>query len=207
MRAVIFDFDGLMVDTESPAYDAWCAIYQRFGVELDLERWVACVGSGHGAFDPVVHLRELTGQDHDRQELMAEKDRRKREVCQKLPALHGVRERLAEARRLQWAVAVASSSSRPWVIGHLERLELDREIDLLKTREDVQRVKPDPELCLAPAQCLVFEDSLNGVRAAKAAGMICIAIPNGITQGLDFSMADGVFSSLAQVSLSGFLSR
>ncbi len=209
IKAVIFDFDGLMVDTESPAFVAWSEIYREHGCELSLEEWVACVGSTYAAFDPVERLTELSGKKFDRDAVIADKERRKFDECQRLPAMAGVEARLEEAAELGLAVAVASSSSRAWVQGHLRRLGLDPCIKLYRTREDVERVKPHPDLYLSaaeglkidPRHCLVFEDSLNGVKAAKAAGMACFAIPGPITRSLDFAGADKRYESLLDVSL------
>jgi len=212
--AVIFDFDGLMVDTESPAFEAWSEIYREHGVELSLVKWVECVGSTYASFDPVAHLSELTGRPFDRAALVADKEQRKADICAQLPLLPGARERLEEARALGLRTAIASSSPAFWVHGHAERLGFTSLLDALRTRDDVARVKPHPDVYLsaaaglgvAPERCLVFEDSLNGVRAAKAAGMCCFAVPNRITQALDFTSADGVFPSLTVVSLAALTS-
>ncbi len=213
--AIIFDFDGLMVDTETAAFTAWSEIYQEHGAVLHLEQWVACVGSSYASFDPVQNLAAQLDRALDRTALIAEKERRKADACSRAPAMAGVVERLAEAAALGLAVAVASSSPRDWVTGHLARLGLLARIPVIRTSEDVARVKPFPDLYLAaaaglgvqPAACLVVEDSLNGVRAAKAAAMLCYAVPNAITRSLDFTAADGVLSSLAAVRLADIVRR
>jgi putative hydrolase of the HAD superfamily len=209
MPALIFDFDGLMVDTEWPAFEAWSAIYREHGAELRLDRWVECVGSSNARFDPVQHLCELTGRTLDGPALVADKERRKASICDALGVMPGVEAQIAAARGLGWKVAVASSSGARWVRGHLERLALTARFDAILTREDVARVKPAPDLYLkaaevlgvAPAQCVVLEDSLNGVRAAKAAGMRCFAVPNRVTRGLDFAEADAVLASVQELPL------
>lgn len=207
--AIIFDFDGLVIDTESPAFEAWSAIFQEQGTTLLLERWVECVGASDSRFDPVLHLSELTGRTYDRATLMGDKEKRKAEICNTLLPLPGVIDRMNEARHLGLKIAVASSSSRVWVETHLMRLGLRDQLDAMLTRDDVSRGKPFPDLYFAaakaigvpPERCLAFEDSGNGVRAAKAAGMACYAIPNPITRTLDFRMADGVIASLAEVTV------
>lgn len=211
--AIIFDFDGLVIDTESPAFDAWSAIYQEHGQTLALAEWVACVGSSYDAFDPVAHLAQLTGKRFDRAAMIADKEARKAAICNRLQPLPGVVDRMDEARDLGLKLAVASSSGRGWIHAHLERLGLTPRLHAVRTRDDVTRVKPHPDLYLAaaaalgvdPARCLAFEDSANGVKAAKAAGMICYAVPNAITRALDFSRADGVVASLAELSLARLL--
>jgi HAD superfamily hydrolase (TIGR01509 family) len=209
MRALIFDFDGLMLDTETPAFEAWSAIYREHGVELKLERWVECVGSSDARFDPTLHLAELLGRAVDGPHLVADKQRRKAAICDALALMPGVERVLQEARALGWKAAVASSSGSDWVLGHLRRLAMLERFDAVRTAEHVKAVKPAPDIYLAaaealgvkPADCVAFEDSLNGLRAAKAAGMRCYAVPNFATRGLDFSEADGIFASLADVLL------
>lgn len=216
LKAVIFDFDGLIIDSESAAYDAWSAIYREHGCALSLADWVACVGSSYAAFDPVTNLAQLAGRAFDaaqRAALFADKERRKVAVCNQLPLLPGVEARVTEATELGLAVAVASSSSRVWLHEHLTRLRMQTAFKTISGKEDVPRVKPHPDVYLhaaaalhvAPGHCLVFEDSVNGVKAAKAAGMWCIAVPGPITRGLDFAAADAVIASLDDVSLSDWL--
>lgn len=213
LEAVIFDFDGLVIDTESPAFDAWSAIYREHGQELRLDLWVGCVGASEAGFDPIRHLAALLGRPVDGAALMADKERRKKAACDALRPLPGVLERLAEARELGLKVAVASSSSRAWVEGHLRRLDLVQAFDAMRTKDDVARVKPHPDLYLAaatalavaPERCLAIEDSVNGVHAARAAGMACLAIPGPITRALDFRHATARFDSLATVRLMDFL--
>lgn len=209
MKAVIFDFDGLMLDTEWPAFEAWSEIYKEHGQTLELSEWVACVGASYASFDPVTRLSELTGKTFQREVLISDKERRKLDECNRLGAMPGVAELIEEAKALGVKLAVASSSPLYWVEGHLTRLQLRDHIELIRTREHVERIKPFPDLYLAaakglnvdPEHCIVFEDSLNGVKAAKAAGMICYAIPNRVTSLLDFTEADGRYDSLALVSL------
>ncbi|MBM4251967.1 MAG: HAD-IA family hydrolase [Deltaproteobacteria bacterium] len=209
MRAVIFDFDGLIVDTETAAFEAWSAIYREHGAELLLKDWVGCVGAADMPFDAVAHLAKLIGRPLDKTKLMAEKEARKAAVCNSLPPLPGVVERMAEAEAMGLPIAVASSSAADWVHGHLDRLGLRSLLKLTRTRGDVARGKPHPDLFISaaaglgvdPSSCVVFEDSANGLRAAKSAGARCFIVPNRITAGSDFAAADGIFASLALVSL------
>ncbi len=213
LNAVIFDFDGLIVDTETPAYTAWSAIYAEYGVKLELDIWVQCVGSSDSSFNPVTHLSNLTGKVFDAKELFQRKELRKAEICQSQPLLPGVIERLEETKRFGIPVAIASSSESSWVRGHAERLGIAGYIQAWRTKEDVRRTKPDPELYLQAAAalgveasaCLVFEDSLNGVKAAKASGAYCMAVPNPVTCNLDFSLADRKLDSLNDIRLVDFI--
>ena len=111
--------------------------------------------------------------------------------------------------------AVASSSSSAWVDGWLERHGLSSLVQAVCTRDHVERVKPAPDLFLLaasrlgvdPAACVVFEDSPNGLRAAHAAGMWCVVVPNAVTQGLAFEEPDLVLGSLAAHPLPEILAK
>ena len=108
---------------------------------------------------------------------------------------------------------MASSSSCGWVEGWLRRHGIRDLLDVVVARDDVTRVKPDPELFLlaarrlevAPAACVVFEDSPNGMRAALAAGMRCVAVPNALTRSLERPEVDLVMASLDERPLAAVL--
>jgi len=129
------------------------------------------------------------------------------------PLLPGVEELLREAGERGLGRAVASSSSCGWVEGWLRRRGIRAMVEVVVARDDVERVKPDPELFLlaarrlgvAPSGCLVFEDSPNGMRAALAAGMRCVAVPNVLTEPLSRPDVDLVLESLDQQSLASIL--
>jgi len=216
LQAVIFDFDGLICDTETAAYDAWAAIFREHGAVLQRETWRVCVGAAESPFDPVSHLQELTGRhDLDRKLVMADKERRKAEVSHKLDALPGVFECLEEAKRLGIPIGLASSSYADWVHAHLQRLNLRSYFKVIRTRDDVVQAKPAPDLPLSAAAglgvpaaaCLVLEDSLNGLRAAKAAGARCIVVPNPVTIGSDFAQADAVLGSMRELNLAALFAQ
>ncbi|RMF87059.1 MAG: HAD family hydrolase [Nitrospinota bacterium] len=215
MKAVIFDFDGLMVDTEVPEYESWREVYRQFGLDLALERWVECIGTSSDAFDPLAHLEELLGRPVEREKVLATKRQRYLDWVHSQPLLPGVAERIEEARAMGLKLGVASSSSRDWVESHLARHDILHHFDCIRTRDDVCAVKPSPELFLSvatalavpPAGCLVFEDSAHGVLAAKRAGMYCVAVPNTLTRILDLSLADLQVPSLAAISLPELLER
>jgi len=138
----------------------------------------------------------------------------KTELVAALETMAGVREWIAEAKALGLKLAVASSSRRAWVCGHLDRLRLEG-WDAIVCREDVERAKPAPDLysraCelvgVAPGEALAIEDSPNGVESAKAAGMCVVAVPNELTRGLDLTRADCRFGSCAEISLAELVAR
>jgi len=204
LRAIVFDFDGLILDTEEPIYRSWLEVYTAHGQELPFDRWMQTVGSSNAAFDPRANLEERLGRALT-QEVLDERMRRRSELVLEQAVLPGVAELAAAARDIGLKTGVASSSSQGWVREHLERLGILGLFECIRCRDDVQRVKPAPDLfvatldCLgvAPGESVAIEDSPNGVLAAKAAGMFCVAVPNTITAGQDLSRADVVLSSLA----------
>jgi len=215
MKALLFDFDGLLLDTETPSFEAWVAIYREQGVDLAWEVYIQCVGTHATAFDAVTHLENLTGRLQERKTLVDRHNdiaRARIEAQAPLPGVMGI---LQEAKDKGLGCAVASSSPREWVEGHLVRLGMMGWFDTLVCRSDVVRVKPAPDLFqaalqrlgAAPDEAVVFEDSLNGIRAARAAGIFCVAVPNAVTRGLPLHEADLLLSSLDAMSLAEILRR
>ena len=214
IRAIVFDFDGLILDTEEPIYRSWLEVYEAHGEDLPFERWVQTVGSTDTVFHPQHHLEEKLGRPLTQEVLDRRKDRRTALILAK-PVLPGVVQRLDEAREMGLKLGVASSSRQDWVRGHLQRLGILDRFDCLRCRDDVANAKPEPDLYLAVLDCLhvsaeeaiAIEDSPNGVVAAKHAGMRCIAIPNSITARLDLSHADLILKSLAELTVGQLLER
>jgi HAD superfamily hydrolase (TIGR01509 family) len=212
IRALVFDFDGLILETETPAYQSWAEIYREHGHDIPLDLWHAYIGSDAG-FDPAGHLAALVGEGFDLAAAQARRDARKSELVAALDVMDGVRQYVADAKRLGLRLAVASSSSRAWVLGHLERLGLAAEWGAVLARSDVARTKPAPDLYLAavralgvaPHESVAFEDSANGIAAAKDAGLLCVAVPNALTAGMDLSRADMKINSLAETRLEELL--
>ncbi|HVC75833.1 MAG TPA: HAD family hydrolase [Candidatus Micrarchaeaceae archaeon] len=214
IRALVFDFDGLILDTEEPIYRSWLEVYQAHGETLPFERWVQTVGSTNTKFHPQHHLEERLGRPLP-QEVLEERVGRRTEMILAQQVLPGILQHLEDATTLGLKLGVASSSTRDWVGGHLERLGILGRFDCVRCRDDVNHAKPAPDLYLAvldclgvsPADAVAIEDSPNGVVAAKQAGMFCVAIPNSITATLDLSQADLVLRSLSDVPLRELLQR
>jgi HAD superfamily hydrolase (TIGR01509 family) len=212
IRALVFDFDGLILETEMPSLQSWAEIYKEYGHELPMAEWHSYIGSDRG-FEPIEHLAALVGEGLDKIATQARRDRRKTELIAALDVIEGVRDYTADAQRLGLRLAIASSSSRAWVLGHLVRLGLDACWDVVRTRDDVERTKPAPDLYLsvtnalgiAPGEAVALEDSPNGIAAAKAAGLLCVAVPNALTADMDLSGADLRLRSLAASSLDAVL--
>ncbi len=215
IEAIIFDFDGVIVDTETPDYTTWRGIFESYGVELERQLWTSFIGGGSSEFDVYKHLEDLSGITVDRVELRHRVRSIFLKAIEQSPVLPGVLDYLDCARDMGLKVGLASSSSRAWVEGHLgSRSILDR-FDDIKGSDDVDKVKPSPELYLSsarglgvsPRNALAIEDSANGVKAAKCAGLFCVVVPNSMTEALDFSLADVRVTSLAQMPLQSLLDR
>ena len=209
IRALVFDFDGLILDTEGPEYLAWCEIFRAHAQDLPLPVWAECIGRAAGWFDPLEYLERLLGTPLEREALRLQQRSRMLELVAVQPLLPGVRAYVRDAQRLGLGLAIASSGTREWVTSHLQRLELGGDWQCVRCREDVLRPKPEPDLYLAAlealgvaaSQAVAFEDSPNGIRAAKRAGLHCVAVPHGLTGGLDLSEADLQLASLADMPL------
>jgi HAD superfamily hydrolase (TIGR01509 family) len=216
IEALILDFDGLILDTETPAYESWKRLYQRFGVDLPFEEWAVCVGRGM-VFDPHAHLEKLTGRTLEREAIRIERQGEVRKAVESQPLLPGVQQIFDEAVLLRLRLGVASSSPRNWVEGHLRRLHLFSRLETVKCAEDVTHTKPDPELFLSTlsdlgiraSEAVVFEDSPNGVIAANRAGIYCVVATNPITSRLSFNGAriDLRVNSLSEIDLPSLLLR
>jgi HAD superfamily hydrolase (TIGR01509 family) len=214
IRAIVFDFDGLILDTEEPVYRSWVEVYEAHGQTLPFERWVQIVGSTTTEFHPQRHLEERLGRPLS-QEVIDSRIGRRTELILAQQILPGILQYIDDATSLGLKLGVASSSTRDWVSGHLERLGILGRFGCVRCRDDVNNAKPEPDLYLAvldclgvsPSEALSIEDSPNGVIAAKRAGMLCVAIPNSITATLDLSRADLVLRSLSEVPLRDLLPR
>lgn len=213
MRALIFDFDGLIIDTESPIFHTWQALYRKYGLELTIEDWSQVLGTSRDHFDPRKDLDRKVSIALDWTAIRQRLDQRQRELIAEQPLLPGVLAYLQDARRLGLKIGMASSSSCEWVTGHLARLELLEYFDVIRARDDVARPKPAPyvfesvlaALDLPATSAVVLEDSFNGVRAAKAAGLFCVAVPNQLTRYQSLEQADRVLNSLADMPLKDLL--
>ncbi len=210
--ALVFDFDGLILDTETCTYETTAGIFAEHGETLDLAWWHSIIGTAHHPHWSEILARRL-GRPVDRAALVARREARRLEALRGLAPCAGVVELLDAAAVEGIPTAVASSSGLDWVGGHLERLGLRSGFAVVVTRDDLgggnARTKPAPDLFLLaarrlgvePGRCVAFEDSPNGVAAARAAGMVVVAVPGPMTTGLDMSAADLVVPSLTHVDV------
>jgi putative hydrolase of the HAD superfamily len=207
--ALIFDFDGLILDTETARYYAWKEVMESHGVELPLSFWQQNVGLPSEAFDPAEYLERMAKAPIDKESVR----QRKQEIFEsrmKNESLRpGIREYLDEARKQHIKLAICSSSPRKWVVSNLSRFEIEDVFDAIVTGTEVPNLKPAPDLYLKalealrlPAEaCIAFEDSPKGIESAKAARIFCVAVANPMTEKLSLDEADLALRSLADVPL------
>jgi len=208
LAALVFDFDGLVLDTESAEYRSINEVFSDHGEELSLELWSSFIGSvDHPHWTEI--LEGQLGRPVDRDQLVAARRATNRAVLAELPVNPGVIDLLDEARAAGVRLAMASSSPRSWVEGHLHDRQLLDHFEFVVCGDDVERTKPDPALYLLAtgrlgveaAAVVAIEDSPNGCLAAVAAGLSVLAVPGPLTRGMDFSVASRVIDSLNDVRL------
>ncbi len=215
IRALIFDFDGLILETEGPSYQSWITVYQSFGLSLPFSTWSSIIGTTQGSFDPLTELKRQVKDHVDWAVVELQRQASEQALIDAQPVLPGVEQYLQDARRLGLRIGLASSSSRTWVLGNLGRLGLAGYFDCIRASDDVRWVKPDPELYFSVLhglgvqanEAIALEDSPNGIRSAKGAGVYCVAVPNPLTSQLSLSMADMQLSSLAVMPLEQLLDK
>ena len=215
LKAIVFDFDGLILDTEEPSFRAWQEVYRHHGADLDETDWHAAIGTRR-AVDPYQLLVErATVPVPPAEEIHAVRNERKLELTHAEEVLPGVIDWLEAALTLELRLGIASTSASDWVEPHLERLGLRERFHVVSCWDQHLLPKPAPDIYLAALDSLdvesdeavAVEDSPNGVAAAKAAGLFCVAVPNRLTKPLDFSEADIVLDSLAQLPLPKLIDR
>jgi HAD superfamily hydrolase (TIGR01509 family) len=211
IRALVFDFDGLMLDTESALIGAYADVHAAHGVAFDHELFLRSVGHADYAFDPW-HAFEKRA---DRAALETERRTRNRERDLHLPILPGVVALLDAARALPLRVGLASNSPRVHCERHLTRIKLLDRFEFLACREDVPLPKPAPDLYklvlnrfgLRGHEAIAFEDSHTGSLAAKRAHLWTVVAPNVSTAHHNFARADLKVASLAEVKLEELMQK
>lgn len=213
LKALIFDFDGLILDTETPEAGVWIDIYKEHGFDFPFDEWVQIVGgAGLSNFNPADHIALLSQGRLDAVSMRLLHTERSLAQIRSQPVMPGVLELIKDAKALGMKVAIASSSSHNWVDGHAERLGIIHLFDKIICRDDVPpgRTKPNPDLYLLALEQLqvqkneavVFEDSPNGVKAANRAGIFVVAVPNPMTSRMVIKGQDQMVYSLSELALS-----
>ena len=207
ITAIVFDFDGLIVDTENPGFISWQEIYREFGATLRIDDWRHATGYV-GGFDPGMHLEQILGRGLDWSQLMPKREARNWELTIQASVLPGIEALFRGARERQLRIGVASNSENGWVEGGLRRLGLREYVDTVVTRDMVVNPKPAPDIYLKtvqtlqvqPSQAVALEDSEPGCRAAKNAGLKAVAIPNRFSERQDLTVADLIVKSATELS-------
>ena len=210
---LVLDFDGTILDTEQSLFRSWVELWNDHGHHLERSEWQRNIG-GVDLFDPWAELERRLGrplapevkdvQRHRRDEIQGDETLR-----------DGILAWLAEAEALGIPVGVASSSSREWVEGHLERLGVGHRFTAVVCAGEGVPAKPEPtsyrlacaQLGAEPSRSVAVEDSPTGVSAAGAAGLYTVAVPHDLTRDLDLGAADVVVDSLLSLSLAEALER
>lgn len=211
LKALIFDFDGLILDTETPEVLVWQSIYKDHGFELPVDEWHKTVGGyGISNFDAAEHLALLSSGRLDPVSSKARYRTESDAIISASPILPGVIEIIKEAKAAGLKVAIGSSSPHSWVDTHAKRLNIFHYFDFITCQDDVAhgRTKPNPDIYLKSLELLeiqskeavVFEDSINGVEAARRAGIFVVAVPNELTLQMGVS-GDITVSSIAELTL------
>lgn len=215
IKAVIFDFDGLIIDSETPELQVWRESFAEHGHELRPELWSSVIGRPSTYFNMYAYFREHVNPSADIEALRRAHRARVVALTLEQPVLPGIEDYLRDAARMGLKVGLASSSSRQHVHGHLDRLDLSAHFHATRCFEDTGAHKPDPapylavldDLGVAATETVAFEDSPNGVTSARAAGIFCVAVPNAVTRMLSLDHADYKVDSLADEPLAGILAR
>lgn len=204
-KALIFDFDGLILDTETAEVEIWNELYAQVGLTFNMDAYIGLVGSnGPRDYDPAQPLADREGETRSFDQISREFRQTAYSHAEKQEAMDGVIDLIKNAKAKGYLLAVGSSADYSWVSPHLNRLGIFDEFDAIVTFEDVERAKPAPDIFLkvleklgiSPGNAIVLEDSQNGILAAHRAGIRAIAVPNPITIVQDFSLATAVVPSL-----------
>lgn len=217
IKALIFDFDGLILDTETPEVFVWQNIYKENGFDLPVEEWEKTVGGyGISDFNPARHLSHLSGGRLDPVALQSRYRLEADAIIHANPILPGVMDLIHAAQANGLRVAIGSSSPHSWVDNHTQRLDIYHHFDHIVCQDDVApgRTKPHPDIYLKAlekldvenTEAVVFEDSPNGVLASKRAGVFVVAVPNPLTIKMNVK-GDLTVSSLAELSLQDLMER
>ncbi|MCO7176878.1 HAD family hydrolase [Sporolactobacillus kofuensis] len=208
IKAIVFDFDGVILDSERLMYLVMQKMYRKYNLDLPLSIWSQAIGTQHG-FNSIDYLEEHAHVTIDNEAFYKERDALFNQLVDEEEVLPGVKSVLEQAKRLGLKIGLATSSKGEWPRKHLSRLGISDYFQSIKSWDDVLKVKPDPALYIKsleslgvqPKEAIAIEDSFNGSLAAKRAGMYCIVVPNAVTKQMPFGHVDGCFKSLQDMSL------
>ena len=209
IKAIIFDFDGTIIDTETAWYVVFKNAYQQYGVDLSLETYSQCLGTNLESFNPYTYLTTHHNISIDLEEFQKSIQNNYAKLIEKEEVRPGILNLLQEAKEAGLKIGLASSSHREWIDKFVNLLGLEGYFECYCTADTVKNVKPDPELYLQALEqlgvqaheAIAIEDSPNGARAAVAAGLHTIVIKNTITKHLPFSKGHHTIESLEHYAI------
>ncbi len=212
MRGVIFDFDGLLMDTESTNVASWEREWQRWGLVLDHEAFFVPHG-GDVTEQRYDVLAAAVGDSFDRELSRGRRTRDRDQLNAALILAPGLQRWLDQAAGMGLRLAIASSSPVSWVKDHLQKVDAVDRFEVIVGGDQAAAHKPAPDvyrlalshLEVNGSQAVAVEDTAHGVAAAHAAGLACIAIPNRFIDRLAVANAELVLDSAADVSLTAAL--
>ncbi len=207
-KYILFDMDGVLVNTEPMHFEIWKKILKEKGIDIDYEHYKGCIGSTRGFLYNLI--KEGYGVDVSVYTDLPERFSQVKDEMLKengIPRIEGAVETIKYLYDKGYEMAVASSSSQDYIESQMKMLGIDKCFKVLFSAENVEKPKPAPDVFLAvaeklggkPAECTVVEDSANGSRAAKAAGMTCIGFKNPDSGNQDLSVADKIIYKITEL--------
>lgn len=208
IKGIVFDFDGLIIDTETIWFEAFKeTMHDLYQAVVTLENYAKCIGTSEDVL--YSYLQELVLENFNKMQIRELAHTKYNEKMTEPTLRDGVIDYLKEAKLLGLKIGLASSSSREWVHRYLRKCGIEDFFETIKVKEDVEKVKPDPALYreavkalnLNPNEVIAFEDSKNGATAALQAGLFCIIVPNSVTNKLLFEGHHARIASMSEKTL------
>ena len=210
LAAVVFDFDGVILDSETPEYESHRRIFAQCGVPLTVEEWCDQIGVWVEHHEQRWHARlcERSAHAPDWPAFEAEKHRLFQELVPPAP-MRGIVDLLDALAAGGVPLAIASTAPARWVVAAAERIGVRDRFHAIITLHDVQRRKPAPDAYLEatrrigvdPARSVAIEDSGPGIASARAAGLKTVAVPHWLTEGHDLAAADLRVAHAGEITL------
>ncbi len=207
ISALIFDFDGLLCDTEGALVLSAREVFASYSAPFPFDRWLTVIGTSSSEDFWVPWLVELSDQTIDPKRVLLEFREHNRDLVARLAPNPGVVAMLDHGDVGNLGLAIASSSPTSWVEPLAKQLGIHERFATIVCREHAPRAKPAPDLYfeaahrlgVPPNRCVAFEDSHNGSLAAVRAQMHCVAVPSETTETQDFGHVTARVSSLAEI--------
>jgi len=205
IKAVIFDLDGIIIESEPWQKEAFDLTMQPYNIHFNDKQFAELIGIR--SIDNFRKIKKKYDIPISAKELTAIKNKSYARILKQKITPRGHFNDLFHYLRERYILSLASSSIREDVFNSIRLLNIEKYFEVIVTGDDVNAGKPDPEIFLktalqlkiAPESCAVIEDSQNGINAAKKAGMLSIAVPTKHTANHDFKNADHLFKDLSEI--------